>query len=128
MINFNIKNITFLKCFNYIEKSKDIQTYRLLENLLYEENKEINIKYSTLLNSIGIIEFLNVLKSKNIHKSVYINPSKRKNIKENMIEDFVIKNKKGVDYLKELNIKFFLKNIPNKNIVLQNDNIIDVIL
>lgn len=123
---YNITNIEFLPCFNFIDKDKDIEVYRFVEKIIYETDV---ISEKKLLENLGLEEYINHLKTQYKPKKYVENTGlKRKNIKENMIEDFIIKNKKGKEYMKFLNSKIFLKNIPTKNIIVENNKIIDIII
>lgn len=123
---YNITNIEFLPCFNFIDKNKDIEVYRFLEKIIYTTDVNSEKK---LLENLGIEEYINHLKTQYKPKKCTENSVlKRKNIKENMIEDFIITNKKGKEYMKFLNSKIFLKNIPTKNIIVENNKIIDIIM
>lgn len=126
---FLIKNIEFLSCLSFINRIEHVEIYRFLEKLIYDElPSKITHKYLALLKTEGIDSFLKTLNEKfpkKLHKEEKKN--KRKNIKENMVENYVIKNKKNKQFLQELNLKIFLKTIPNKNIILKDGDIIDII-
>lgn len=129
---FNIKNTEFLKCFDYIDPNKDIEIYRIMEEVVYGVHKNVE-KYKNLLVSLGHEQFiLNIKKSINSGtRKQTINEQttkKRKNIKENMLENFVIKNNKGKNYLNHLQMYIFFKNISNKNITIVDGDIIDIVI
>lgn len=124
---FMIKNIEFIECFSEIDKTKDIEVYRFIEKLVYGEIPQEKVNaFSKQLKEVGIINFVNTVKS-TIPKLVFNDiKNKRKNIKENMIENYVIKNNKNKKFLQDLNLKIFLKTIPNKNITIEDGDIIEI--
>lgn len=122
-----IKNVEFLICLNKLNLHIDV--YRELEKLVYGNKPldQIN-KFKIILKERGS-NYLISLIEKNVLKQKTINlkqDQKRKNIKESMIENYVIKNNKGKSFLKKLNLQFFLKNIPNKYIKIKNGDIEEI--
>lgn len=130
MEDFNIKNFEFLRCLLVVDRIKDFELYKFIEKLLYGKicDKKTEL-YKEKLKETTTEDFLKILKKNhqiiNNQKELKI---KRKNIKESMLENYVIKNKLSQQFLKELNMKILLKIIPNKNIIVENGDIIDIIL
>lgn len=130
MNDFKIKNLEFLLCLEKINRVEELELYKFLEKLIYDEISKPKIEtYKSKLNSLGVENFI-----KNIREEIYKKTSqkdlklKRKNIKESMLENYVIKNQKSQEFLKELNLKILLKIIPNKNIIVEDGDIVDIIL
>lgn len=125
---FKIKNLEFLRCLTYIDRLKDIEVYRFLEKLIYnEQTEEIKRNCINKLRNSNELEFINYVKNLTFKKSIPENKNKRKNIKENMLENYVIRNNLNKKFLQELNLKIFFKTIPNKNIIIEDGDIIDII-
>lgn len=126
---FNVKNKEFIECLQYVDRTDDIQLYRTIEKLLYGECKKEFMRDSLqTVHDIGCKMFVESLRTKFFVLSPCDKKIKRKNIKENMIENYVIKNKKNKQCLNELNFKIFLKTIPNKNIIVKNGDIVNIIM
>lgn len=127
-MNQKIKHFEFLFCF---EKNLDYKIYKFLENLVYGNicTNEINT-FKSLLNEKGKTVFL-----ENIQKIACVgnktnesdSVTKRKNIKDCMIKNYVIRSGNDKEFLKNLNLKIVLKLIPNKNIKIKNGEIVDII-
>lgn len=125
---FKIKNLEFLKCLSYIDRLKDIEVYRFLEKLIYNEHtEEIKKNCISKLKNSTELEFINYVKKLTHKKQINEIKHKRKNIKENMLENYVIRNNKNKKFLQELNLKIFFKTIPNKNIIIEDGDIVDII-
>ncbi|QIH04857.1 hypothetical protein [Dasineura jujubifolia toursvirus 2a] len=150
LVNLKIQNPEFLICFSFIKKTDFVYLYREVENIVLGNisNKDLFL-YKKQLKQLGPEEFISNLEKKikediNSKCSSYngkiqnqqntnntatnFSSTKRKNVKDNMIENYVIKNNKGEQFLKELNIKLFLKIINSKNIIIENGDVIDVIM
>ena len=126
---FNIKHKEFIECLKYVDRTEDIQLYRTIEKLLYGDcTKEFTKLSLQTIHDTGCELFVDSLRNKFCVSSPCDKKNKRKNIKENMIENYVIKNKKNKQYLNELNFKIFLKTIPNKNIIVKNGDIVNIVM
>lgn len=126
---FNVRQKEFIECLQYVDRTEDIQLYRTIEKLLYGKcNKEFTRLSLQTIREIGCEMFVESLRTKFCVSSPCEKKIKRKNIKENMIENYVIKNKKNKQCLNELNFKIFLKTIPNKNIIVKNGDIVNIIM
>lgn len=127
---FQIKNPEFLPCVMFIDKSTDIKLYRLVEKIIKGDidNKRM-FEYKSKLKNLGPCKFTDFLRC-------YFNPpqynetpetsNRRKNIKDNMIENYVIRNNLGENYLKQLNIKLLIKSVNSKNIIIKDGSIITI--
>lgn len=123
---FAIQNFEFLECAENVDPTRETSLYRFLENIITGNAREDIIqKNAETLRKIGIKEYLKFLRE-NISEKENTSEPKRKNIKDGMIENYVIKNNKDKKFLQDLNFKIFLKIIPTKNIKIQNGNIVDI--
>lgn len=124
---FLIKNFKFVSCLNFIDKNSEIEIYKYFEKIIYDELPLNNFSViSKKLDELGIEEFVKVVRStipECVNKTLN---AKRKNIKENMLENYVIRNNKNQQFLQELNLKISLKTIPSKNIIIKDGDIIDI--
>lgn len=126
-VQFTCKHIDFIECLAYINRDTDMKLYRFIEKLVYEEIPKDKItSFKSLLKNVGVEKFVNTVKN-----TIPVSPEKnvkykRKNIKENMLENYVIRNKRDKKFLQELNLKIFLKMIPTKNITVDDGNIVDI--
>ena len=92
--SFCIKNIEFLECLNVI-KREDIDIYRFIEKLIYDEiPKEKILLFKKQLREVGVINFVKII-SETIPKPTIKQEvkTKRKIITENMLENYVIRNR-----------------------------------
>lgn len=125
---FAIQNYEFLECAAQVDPSKETSLYRFLESIITgKARKDVIDKNLEILKKIGVNEYLKFLRE-NISEKETVSSPKRKNIKDGMIENYVIKNKKDRKFLQDLNFKIFLKIIPTKNIKIQNGNIVDILV
>lgn len=115
----SIKNIEFLPCFNYIEKCEEAHLYDFIQENIYNKNQ----KQLVQLKELGPEKYVENLRKTLPKKKNLQETNIRKNIKESMIENYVIRNKQSKTFLQELNIKIFLKIISNKNIIIENGEI-----
>lgn len=116
---FKIKNIEFLNCFEFVT---EVFQYRILEDLVYSSDceKELN-----MLKSMGCEDFV---KNLNIEtKSKFNLELKRKNIKENLLINYIVTNNLNKKDFTDLNMKIFLKTIQNKNIKITDGKIEEII-
>lgn len=126
---FKLHNVDYISCLKKIDRVKDIELYKFIEKLIYNEHpKEIEKICREKFKTQTEDEFINFIKQKTIKKIKKDSTIKRKNIKENMLENYVIRNNKDKKFLQELNLKIFLKTIPNKNIIIEDGDIVDIIL
>lgn len=129
MDEFKIKNFEFLVCLTFVNRIEELEVYKFIEKLLYGDmtKSELDL-YKEMINTKNITEFMLYIKQnhslKPCQKDVKI---KRKNVTESMLENYVIKNQLSQQYLKELKFKILLKIIPNKNIIVKNGDIIEII-
>lgn len=124
-MSWEIQNTDFLECFNYINRVEDMQLYRYLEDIV------LNVKTASksdidLLQTLGHSRFVEE-KRKKYHKIDEFSKSSRKNIKDNMLENYVIRNNKDKKFLQELSFKIFLKNILPRNIIVEEGEIVEII-
>lgn len=118
----SIKNAEFLPCFNYIEKCEEAHLYDFIQENIYKKNQ----KQMAKLKELGPEKYVDNLRKTLPKNKDHSEPNIRKNIKESMIENYVIRNKQSRTFLQELNIKIFLKIISNKNIIIENGEIIKI--
>jgi hypothetical protein len=119
--HFNIKNPEYLDCFERVDKAKQVAVYRFIESLLYTTNGSnpgMDIDAIISLASTPVCSAVATRKP----------APKRRNIKDSMIENYVIRNNKGQDFLKQLNVKLFLKSLCPKDIHIEDGEISMIVL
>lgn len=127
---FKVKNIEFLKCLEKINRLRDIDLYRFIEKLIYGELSQNEMKmYKDSIKKLGVDEFLKYIKHSNqpkcTHSSLKV---KRFHITSLMLENYVLFIEESQQFLNDLKLKVLLKIIPNKNIIVKNGEIVNIIL
>jgi hypothetical protein len=125
MDDLKFKNFEFIPCI--LHSQMKLEVYKILEKLIYGElGLKITESYKNILENKGPDSLIYEI-SRSIGEEPKENLKlKRTNIKD-MLENYVIRNKKGQDFLKALNLKILLKIIPNKNLIVKNGDIVDII-
>nr|UOX61026.1 MAG: hypothetical protein DiTV3a_F3ORF1 [Diabrotica toursvirus 3a] len=124
----DIKNPEFILCLNFVTKSSNINLYRFIEKILYGDitsSEEKNYKREIIL--MGPLNFCKK------YQEIYFTReetlpliSVRKNVKDIMLENYVIRTNKTLEYLKMLKLKIMLKTISSKNIIIDKGHIVDI--
>jgi len=127
---FKIKNIEFLKCLEKINRLRDIDLYRFIEKLIYGELSQNEMEmYKDSIKKLGVDEFLKYIKQqiqpKCTHSSLKV---KSYHIASLMLENYVIFIEESQQFLNDLKLKVLLKIIPNKNIIVKNGEVVNIIL
>lgn len=132
-MKFTIINVEYVKCLNLIDKNTDINIYKFIEKLIYNELPEQEQKlYANILKNHGYEHLIHVLKKQfsefniNTVGNTSVKTKQRKNINDVMIENYVVKNNKSLEFLKDISLKIFLKIIPRKNIIIEDGDIVEI--
>lgn len=129
-----IKNPGFIPFLEMIDKDSDITLYRFIENLIFETSNDAE-RFLGEIKTIGLEKTLESIKAfvdsqiiKDQDSSIVIKNPKRKNVKDEMIENYIIKKGLDTSLLRKIKMAVCLKILGSKNLIVKDGEITGIVI
>ncbi|CCA61428.1 hypothetical protein AV955_gp071 [Diadromus pulchellus ascovirus 4a] len=126
---FRVINVEFLQLLNLVDKNSETDLYRFIENLIMFPSEEAD-RLKNELEQKGGLETINTIRrlcnDRFPPKTKSIDSKRKVVIKEDMIENYIVKHGLDKKILDAINTKMSLKSLSSKNVVVKDGIVVDI--